>query len=154
MKNKRYILLLLLFIPILSFSKTLAICNTELEHAYYPAIGMLSDNDSGWKISADPGAITLNELPDGNFDILFTDALSKTIKSARRLKAKIELLWKQKKDMAFTVTYPNYSGIEIYHFTKINRGKNIITILSTKGGNNLFYKSSVENGVCSFVSYD
>lgn len=149
----KYILaLFILFVPVFGFSKTLATCTTQTEHAYYANIGIIQAPSAGWKISSDPGTVTLNQLSEGDYDILFIDA-TKEIHSAKENGAQIKLLWKNIVSMAFSAFYPN-QGIEIYHFMKENTGKYLLTILTTKEGDTLFYKSSLENGTCSFVSLD
>ena len=151
----RYILVIfILLFPILSFSQTLATCTPQMGHAYYANMGIVAIPDSGWKVLPSNGTISLSKLSEGNFDILFTDA-TKEIRSAAEEGAHVKLLRSGQNEMAFIVSDPNNNGIAIYDFIRDKQGHNIITIVTNAGGDNAsFYKSSVENGECSFIYFN
>jgi hypothetical protein len=148
-----YILVIvILLFPMLGYSETLATCSTQTDHSYFANMGFVKIQDSGWKVSPETDTISLSKLSENNFDILYVDA-TKAISSVTEEGAQVKLLRNSKNEMAFLVSSPGNTTIEIYDFLRDNQGKNILIIVTSRGGNPFFYRGSVENGECSFINF-
>jgi hypothetical protein len=112
----------------------------------------MQDKNSGWKEIPLNGTVYSKKVSDNQFDILYTDARNEPISSLLD-GASVVLLRKNPNEMAFMVSSPDKSAIEIYDFMKDNQGNNILNIISSLANAMSIYRSSIEIGNCSFINF-
>lgn len=133
-------------------SQEITTCRSPNGKVYRHYFGSQDKPGSGWgddKISN--GVITLVQLSDGNFDLLYVDIRNKPI-SVIQDGAKVVLLRGGPDDITLLTHYPE-STTEIYSFFREKDGKVKYTVLTSRTGPDTFApKSSVMVGDCSALN--
>ena len=80
--------------------------------AYFPYMGLVPKNDSGWRNDGIKNGVFEVALSNGNLDIRFVDA-AKRIKSSLADGGQVAILNKGENEISVLVHYPNTS-IEVY----------------------------------------
>jgi hypothetical protein len=132
--------------------KVLAECGPQEGHAYYPAAGLVSENDSGWvSDKVTDGGTTLVRRADGRLDLRFADA-SKKVYSALGDGGTVTIHRSGPNEIVAVIAYPA-NTIEIYQFVRAANGELVMMELQSKGGDGPLYKAGVLKASCSFVDF-
>ena len=146
------ILLIISFLISSSVGATqIASCNNLRGHGFYHHQGIVAKSNSGWVNERIKETQILKLLPDGNYDIQIIND-NKNITSQKNGGHQIVLLRKGKTDISLLSVYPG-GTIEIYTFWKDENGNLKMDLLQSKGGTQLFHKSSVLVGDCSEINF-
>jgi hypothetical protein len=133
---------------------TIAQCSNPMGKAYYPYLGMVDKNKSGWKddgITA--GLVSLQKDDDGSYDLLFVDSM-KRILSAKGDGGQVLLFSKGERDASFLVVYPGITA-EIYMFLTNKDGKSEYVYLQSRGGKQArIAKAALFRGDCDFLRHE
>lgn len=132
----------------------IASCSDPSGKGYFPEIGLVGKEDSGWSDERIAGGITkVVRLGENDYDILFVDA-RKDIVSARQDGGRVLLPNRGKNAFSMLVVYPGTTA-EVYTFLKDNSGKlEYVHTLSRAGDGVLITKSSVMRGNCSYINFN
>lgn len=137
-----------------AFAIDIAACSNPTGKGYYPEIGIVKRQDSGWQDEAIAGGITKAiKHDDGSFDILFVDA-RKEIISAVADGGTVLMLNRGERQVSFLVVYPGKTA-EVFTFLTNNSGKSeYIGVLSRAGDGVLITKAAVMRGDCDYINFD
>ena len=153
MKNKlAFLIPFLLMIFTNSYAADIARCSNPTGKSYYPFLGLMNKEDSGWVDDGITGGITsLVRNENNEYDILFVDA-SKQIISSKLDGGKVYMVSQGINDASFLVIYPGKT-IEVYTFLIDKSGKAEYIQVTTRSGDQvLITKSTVMRGDCSFIN--
>lgn len=129
-------------------------CRNPIGRAFYHFSGLTDKPGAGWaedKIT--DGTITLSQLEDGSFDILYLDIRKKPISTVQD-GGLVRLLRRSSTTLTLIVLYPN-ATTEIYSFFQEKDGRNRFTQMQNKTGDGApFPKSGVMVGDCDTISFD
>lgn len=131
----------------------IASCSNPVGKGYFPEIGLVSKDDSGWSDEKITGGITkVTKLSENEYDILFVDA-SKEIISARQDGGRVFLLNRGDNVFSLLVVYPGATA-EVYTFVRTASGVlEYLHALSRAGDGVLITKASVMRGECSYINF-
>ena len=153
MKNKlAFLIPFLLMISTNSYATDIARCSNPTGKSYYPYLGLMNKEDTGWVDDGITGGITsLVRNENNEYDIFFVDA-SKQIISSKHDGGKVYMLSQGINDASFLVIYPGKT-VEVYTFLIDKSGKAEYIQVTTRAGDQvLITKSTVMRGDCSFVN--
>lgn len=132
---------------------SVATCSGVKGYSYYAESQFVKKESSGWDKDGITGSVfSLKKLENNRYDILVLDA-SKNIASSIQDGAIVSLIRKNKLEAAFLVYYPN-STVEIYTFSRDSGGKDMISMLQTKGHGSFMPKISAFVGECEFINFE
>lgn len=121
--------------------------------AYFPYMGLVTKNDSGWQNDGIKNGVFEVAVSNGNLDIRFVDA-AKRIKSSLADGGQVTILNKGKNEISVLVYYPKTS-IEVYIFYIDRDGNKKFILTQIRGGENtMVTKSSILTGSCDFIYFD
>jgi len=135
-------------------AQDIASCSNPSGKGYYPELGIVSKDDSGWEDEKITDGITkLVKTGENQYDLLFVD-IRKEIISATQDGGKVLMLNKGENVVSFLIVYPGTTA-EIYTFLKNKSGKlEYINTLSRAGDGVLITKSSVMRGDCDYINFE
>jgi hypothetical protein len=145
---------LLSFITSIAFAQDIASCSNPKGKSYYPELGIVPKDKSGWTDDGISGGITIvKKIAKDKYDIVFYDA-SKQIISSVEDGGSVLLLNKGKNVFSILVIYPGKTA-EIFTFLKNKSNKlEFIQITSRAGDNVSLTKSSMLRGECEFIDFN
>lgn len=151
---KKLITFILLSFSISVHATDIAQCSNPSGKSYYPELGLVTKNKSGWsddKISGGLTKLTINENKE--FDIVFVDSLKQII-SSRDDGGTVLINSFSSESMTFLVIYPGKT-IETYTFVRNKSGKYEYIQTTTRSGDEvLITKVSLLRGVCSSIDFE
>ncbi len=152
---KLFLFLILLTFSSISFAVDIASCSNPVGKAYFPEIGLVTKQKSGWvqdeKITN--GIVKLSKTAEGKYDILFVDA-TKQITSSVEDGGSVLMLNRGENVVSFIVIYPRKSA-EIYTFLKTTSGVlEYIHVTSRAGDAVMITKASIMRGYCAFIEFN
>ncbi|HUE80298.1 MAG TPA: hypothetical protein VMN38_11800 [Sphingomicrobium sp.] len=132
-----------------------ASCGSSKGYSYYPEIGMVPEEKSGFSEDAiSDGYFYLLKQPDGAYDLVFRDALREQ-RSAVADGAIVQKLRGGPSDAAFMVIYQQGAkATEIYTFYREAKGKLSFTTLVSKGSEGPIARSGILVGACDHLALD
>ena len=137
-----------------AFSADIASCSNPSGKAYYPFLGLIPKNKSGWtEDGIKGGVINVTVNAEGKYDVLFLDATKEVI-SATGDGATVLPFAKGNKSFGVVLLYPK-GVVETYTFVKNESG--ILEYLHTaaKAGDAVtMVKSSLFRGTCSYINFN
>ncbi len=136
------------------FALEIASCSNPSGTTYYPELGLIDKNDSGWQSDKITGGITkLSKLGKKDFDIVYVDATNR-ITSSKESGATVILLSQGKNNISVLVVYQGVLA-EVYSFIKNNSGKLEYTHVASRGGDSVVMpKSSIMRGECQTLNFE
>ena len=148
------IAVLLSFITSIAFAQDIASCSNPKGKSYFPELGGVSKNMSGWADDGITGGITtVKKIAKNEYDIVFYD-VTKTIISSIQDGGNVLLLNKGKNVFSLLVVYPGKTA-EIFTFLKNKSNKlEYIQITSRAGDGVTIAKSSMLKGECEFIDFN
>ena len=148
------IAVLLSFITSIAFGQDIASCSNPKGKSYFPELGGVSKNMSGWSDDGIAGGITtVKKIAKNEYDIVFYD-VTKTIISSIQDGGNVLLLNKGKNVFSLLVVYPGKTA-EIFTFLKNKSNKlEYIQITSRAGDGVTIAKSSMLKGECEFIDFN
>lgn len=151
MKRLTFIIFFLL-IHELSYAEVVARCTDSKGKSYFPNVGLITKDKSGWEDDAiTGGVITLTRDKKGNFDVMFLDA-TKRITSSVDDGGLVKVFAKDDDALGVVVIYPN-NTLETYNFFKTTSGEfEYLHTTSRVGSDALVKKVSLLRGVCTSLN--
>lgn len=151
------VFLYLLLFPLITsaaYPQVIASCSNPKGKSYFPELGQVSKNMSGWVDDGITGGITtVKKIAKDEYDIVFYD-VTKTIISSIEDGGNILLLNKGKNVFSLLIVYPGKTA-EIYTFLKNKSNKlEYIQITSRAGDGVTIAKSSMLRGECEFIDFN
>ena len=151
------ILLLLLVLPIstvIAQPQVIASCSNPKGKSYYPELGLVKKNTSGWSDDAITGGVTnVKKIGKDKYDVVFLD-VTKQIVSSLEDGGNVFLLNKGTNVFSLLVVYPGQTA-EIFTFLKNNSNKlEFIQVTSRAGDGVLIAKTSMLRGECEFIDFN
>ena len=148
-----------LFVFLLAFSSIsnavdIASCSNPKGKGYYPELGLVDKEISGWQDEKITGGITkLSKIGKDEYDILFVDT-RKQIYSSREDGGTVLMLNRGKNVVSFLVVYPGQTA-DIYTFLKNESGVlEYINVLSRAGDAVPITKAHVMRGDCDYIDFN
>jgi hypothetical protein len=134
-------------------AQDLASCSNPSGHGYFPAVGIVGPEDSGWEEESITGGITkVVKVGDKDFDILFVDSRGEII-SSRQDGGHILLLNQGAKVFSLLVVYPGKTA-EVYTFLEDAAGELLYLMTTSRAGDGVgITKASVMRGDCSYIRF-
>jgi len=121
--------------------------------AYFPYMGLVQKNDSGWQNDSIKNGVFEVAIGNGKLDIRFVDA-AKRIKSSLADGGQVTILNKGENEISVLVHYPNTS-IEVYTLYIDRDGNKRFILTQMRGGKNtMLTKASILTGSCDFIYFD
>ncbi len=135
-------------------AQDIASCSSPEGHAYFPATGLVSSDDSGWEADRISNGLTkVTKLGEGEYDVLFVDSTNE-ITSSRASGGHVMLLNQGASAFSLLVVYPG-STAEVYSFIRDSAGTLEYLHTQSRAGDNVaITKASVMRGVCSYIQFD
>jgi hypothetical protein len=128
-------------------------CNLQKQgHAFYPRAGLIATNDDAGQWIDDAisgGGVTLAQLSEKDFDILFTDSSGRVV-SALQDGGVVVFIGAANKAISVAVSYPSTTVVETYTFLRNADGKAEVIWTSNKGGGAPILKAAAYRADCSF----
>jgi hypothetical protein len=145
---------LLMLVASSGLAVDIAQCSNPSGKAYYPYLGMMKKENSGWTDDKITGGITtLSKIGENEYDILFVDSLKRII-SSKQDGGKVLMLSRGTRDVSFLVLYPG-KIVEVYTFLIDKSGKAEYIQVTSRGGDEvLIAKSTVMRGDCQFINFN
>lgn len=152
---KLFLFLIFLTFSSISFAVDIASCSNPVGKAYYPEIGLVTKQKSGWlqdeKITN--GIVKLSKTAEGKYDIVFVDALERTVSSVED-GGTVFMLNRGENVVSFMVIYSGITA-EIFTFLKTTSGVlEYIHVLSRAGDKARITKASIMRGDCAFIEFN
>ena len=124
-------------------------CEEPEGYSYYFSGPLVPKNDAGWKKDGvTKGNYLVTRDAAGEYDIIFTDALNRTI-SSREDGGQIVLVSQSDNHLILVVNYPEMN-VEIWYFSIDRTGIGKVTVSQARYGNEaLFNKHSMMAARCS-----
>ena len=146
--------IILTFLSFAATAQNIASCSNPSGKGYYPELGIVSKEDSGWEDEKITDGITkLVKTGEDQYDLLFVD-VRKEIISATQDGGTVLMLNKGENVVSFLIVYPGKTA-ETYTFLKSKSGKlEYINTLSRAGDGVLIAKSSVMRGECDYINFE
>ena len=156
MKNILKLLALFIFAGIYNSvsAADIASCSNPKGKTYYPELGLVTKDKSGWTDDGISGGITtVKKIAKDKYDIVFYDTTKRIISSIED-GGNVLLLNKGKNVFSLLVVYPGKTA-EIFTFIKNNSNKlEFIQITSRAGDDVRITKSSMFKGECDFINFN
>ena len=156
MKNILKLLALFIFAGIYNSvsAADIASCSNPKGKTYYPELGLVTKDKSGWTDDGISGGITtVKKIARDKYDIVFYDTTKRIISSIED-GGNVLLLNKGKNVFSLLVVYPGKTA-EIFTFIKNNSNKlEFIQITSRAGDDIRITKSSMFKGECDFINFN
>lgn len=156
MKNILKLLALFIFAGIYNSvsAADIASCTNPKGKTYYPELGLVTKDKSGWTDDGISGGITtVKKIAKDKYDIVFYDTTKRIISSIED-GGNVLLLNKGKNVFSLLVVYPGKTA-EIFTFVKNNSNKlEFIQITSRAGDEVRITKSSMFKGECDFINFN
>jgi len=156
MKNILKLLALFIFAGIYNSvsAADIASCSNPKGKTYYPELGLVTKDKSGWTDDGISGGITtVKKIAKDKYDIVFYDTTKRIISSIED-GGNVLLLNKGKNVFSILVVYPGKTA-EIFTFIKNNSNKlEFIQITSRAGDDVRITKSSMFKGECDFINFN
>jgi len=151
---KLFVSALTLLLSLQAAAADIASCSNPSGKSYYPNLGLVSKERSGWSDDAITGGITkVSRIGENEYDILYVDSVGE-INSAKNDGGRVALLTKGKRSLSFIVIYPGKSA-EVYTFLRDESGKlEYFHTVSRSGDEALITKASLMRGDCSYINFD
>jgi len=151
---KPLLFLILITLSSISYAVDIASCSNLRGKAYYPELGLVDKNNSGWeeddKITG--GITKLSKIGKDQYDIVFVDSRKQIISSIED-GGNVFMLNRGKNVVSFLVIYPGKTA-EVYTFLKNKSGVlEYIHVLSRAGDAVLIAKSSLMRGNCDYIDF-
>jgi hypothetical protein len=152
---KLFLFLIFLTFSSISFAVDIASCSNPVGKAYYPEIGLVTKQKSGWlqdeKITN--GIVKLSKTAAGKYDIVFVDALERTVSSVED-GGSVSMLNRGENVVSFMVIYSGITA-EIFTFLKTTSGVlEYIHVLSRAGDKAMITKASIMRGDCAYIEFN
>lgn len=146
--------LLALLFNTAAHAEDIAACSDPTGKGYFPEIGLVTKEDSGWEDEKITGGITkLTKLGENQYDILFVD-MRKDIISARDDGGTVIPLNRGENAFSVLVVYPGKTA-EVYTFLKSTSGDlEYLHTLSRAGDQVVITKATVMRGTCSYINFE
>jgi len=141
---------LLLVLPV--YAQDIAVCHSPKGRAYYPTMGMVPIDKSGWKDDGITGGRYTLTKQAKDFDVLYTDS-TKRVASSKGNGASVSPLRVGPDNFSIFVYYPN-DTIEIYSFMRETTGILSLHVIQSKGGDAPVHKSSILISKCDFINFE
>lgn len=137
-----------------AYAEDIAACSDPTGKGYFPEIGIVTKEDSGWEDEKITGGITkLTKLGENQYDILFVDT-RKDIISARDDGGAVIPLNRGENAFSVLIVYPGKTA-EVYTFLKNTSGDlEYLHTLSRAGNQVLIAKATVMRGICSYINFE
>jgi hypothetical protein len=152
---KRILLVTVLFLTMTKiYAQDIASCSNPKGKSYYPELGLVTKDKSGWTDDGVSGGITtVKKISKDKYDIVFYDTTKRIISSIED-GGNVLLLNKGKNVFSLLVVYPGKTA-EIFTFVKNNSNKlEFIQITSRAGDEVRITKSSIFRGECDFIDFN
>ncbi len=135
-------------------AEDIAACSDPTGTGYFPEMGIVTKQNSGWSDEKITGGITkLKKLGDDEYDILFVD-VRKDIISARGDGATVIPLNRGEDAFSVLVVYPGQTA-EVYSFLKNSSGElEYLHTLSRAGDAVMIAKATVMRGTCTYINFE
>jgi hypothetical protein len=145
---------ILSLITSIAFAQDIASCSNPKGKSYFPELGQVSKNMSGWVDDGVSGGITtVKKIAKDKYDIVFYDVTKRIISSVED-GGNVLLLNKGKNVFSILVIYPGKTA-EIFTFLKNKSNKlEFIQITSRAGDAVSLTKSSMFRGECEFIDFN
>jgi hypothetical protein len=142
------------FITSIAFAQDIASCSNQKGKSYYPELGIVPKDKSGWTDDGVSGGITIvKKIAKDKYDIVFYDVTKQIISSVED-GGSVLLLNKGKNVFSILVIYPGKTA-EIFTFLKNKSNKlEFIQITSRAGDAVSLTKSSMFRGECEFIDFN
>ena len=137
-----------------AFGQDIASCSNPVGQGYFPEIGLVGKEDSGWSEEKITGGLTkVTKVADNEYDVLFVD-VRKEITSARQDGGIVLLLNRGKGVFSLLVVYPGTTA-EVYTFFRTTPGELAYLHTQSRAGDGVMIaKSSVMRGECAYINFD
>ena len=124
-------------------------CEGPEGYAYYFSGPLVPKNDAGWKKDGvTKGSYLVTRDAAGEYDIIFTDALNRTI-SSREDGGQVVMVSHSDDRLILIVHYPEMN-VELWYFSIDRSGIGKVTVSQARYGSEaLFNKHSLMTAVCS-----
>lgn len=156
MKNILKLLALFIFTGIYNSvsAADIASCSNPKGKSYYPEMGLVTKDKSGWTDDGiSGGRTTVKKIAKDKYDIVFYDTTKRIISSIED-GGNVLLLNRGKNVFSILVVYPGKTA-EIFTFVKNNSNKlEFIQITSRAGDDVRIAKSSMFKGECDFINFN
>ena len=149
MKNIIISLILLMLGASSALADVVTKCDSPQGYSYYVAGSVVPKKDAGWvQDGMSNGSYLLTRDADGNYDIIFSDAINRTA-SSREDGGNVIVISKSDNHLVVVVAYPEMN-VETWYF-RINRsGAGELTMSQTRyGKESLINKHSLMRASCS-----
>jgi hypothetical protein len=146
--------LILITLSTSAFATDIATCSNPSGKTYFPYLGNITKNKSGWYDDEIKGGITQVTVDDkGLYDVLFVDATKKII-SSRKDGGEVLLYAIGRTSFGLVVIYPQKT-VETYSFVKNNDGALEYFQTTVRAGDSVhLVKGSLLRGTCSFINFN
>jgi hypothetical protein len=151
---KLFLFLICFTFSSISFAVDIASCSNPIGKAYYPEIGLVTKEKSGWEQNEKitNGIVKLSKTAKEEYDILFVDS-TKQITSSVEDGGSVLMLNRGKNVVSFMVIYPG-TAAEIFTFLKNSSGGlEYIHVTSRAGDAVMITKASIMRGDCAFIEF-
>lgn len=137
-----------------AFATDIASCSNPSGKAYYPYLGLVPKNKSGWGDDGiKGGVINVTVNAQGKYDVLYLDATKEVI-SATGDGASVLRFAKGNKSFGVVLLYP-LGVVETYTFVKNEAGELEYLHTAAKAGDGVtIVKSSLFRGTCSYINFN
>ena len=124
-------------------------CEGPDGYSYYFGGALVPKNGAGWqKDGVTKGSYLVTRDAAGEYDIIFTDALNRTI-SSREDGGQVVVVFQSNDRLILIVHYPEMN-IEVWYFSIDKNGIGKVTVSQARYGSEaLFNKHSLMTAVCS-----
>ncbi len=145
--------LTLIIVTSTAFATDIASCSNPSGKTYFPYLGYIPKNKSGWDDDGIKGGITQVTVDEkGLYDVLFVDSTKKII-SSRQDGGEVFLYAIGSTSFGLVVIYPQKT-VETYNFVKNKDGLLEYFQTTVRTGENVSsVKGSLFRGTCSFINF-
>ncbi len=148
--------LLVGFLMVISFNVyaiDIAQCSSPSGKSYFPELGIVPKNKSGWGDDAITGGIVkLTKTGKDEFEITFVDATKRMISSVED-GGIVMMLNRGATSVSFLVIYPGKTA-EIYTFLINKSGKSEYIQITSRGGSEVMIaKATLMRGDCEYLNF-
>ena len=150
---RSWIFVTALFASVPVLAEDIASCSNPVGKGYFPEIGLVTKDNSGWSDEKITGGLTkVTKIAENEYDVLFVDA-TKEIISARQDGGRVLVLNRGEDVFSLLVVYPGTTA-EVYTFLRTTSGElEYVHTLSRGGDGVAITKASVMRGECSYINF-